>query len=71
MTNLRPWDGREPVGVCEPYPAEDIVYWNMRIDREGTVWYKDKGNPGKDCIWCSAARLTRHMIRLGYRRTTD
>lgn len=66
MTKLKPWDGREPAGICKPYPADDIAYWDMQMDSKGNIWYKNKGKEIR--LWCHASRLTGHLIKLGYRR---
>ena len=52
---LKPWDG---IFENLRYKEHD----HLLIDEEGTVYYI--GLDGEPWVWCSAARLRHHLIRL-------
>lgn len=61
--SLPMWDGTAPNGYHYPFPA-DIAKMDMRIDTDGSIWYRTHETPRKWSIWCPASRLCNHLHHL-------
>lgn len=62
-SSLPMWDGTAPNGARYPF-SEDLSKWDMRIDKDGSIWYRTHETPRKWSIWCPASRLCNHLHHL-------
>lgn len=56
------WNGTSDSGRV--YDAEQIAYWNMRRDSDGTIYYTTQEKRPRIMVWCSGAELDRHLHHL-------
>lgn len=58
---MRPWDG---VAGEYQYPKIALQYWDMRIDKEGNIWYLSHDEHPSPRFWCTAKELPSHVREL-------
>lgn len=57
---MKQWNGKDASGKYQ-YPLEEIKFWNMQIDENGTIYFMNHDVIPKLMIWCPASQLTSHL----------
>ncbi|MEY8369793.1 hypothetical protein AALA24_13655 [Anaerovoracaceae bacterium 42-11] len=60
---MKLWSGYDDNGV-QVVPTSELLKWDMRIDRKGTVWYRQQDKERTVAIWCPACQLKHHLMHL-------